>query len=39
MFQRKPRKKDGFVEKIDKNNIQNVREDENVWVVKFDDER
>ena len=30
-------KKDGFVEKIDKNNIQNVREDENVWVVKFDD--
>ena len=25
-------KKDGFVEKIDKNNIQNVREDENVWV-------
>ena len=30
-------KKDGFVEKVDKNNIQNVREDENVWVVKFDD--
>ena len=25
-------KKDGFVEKIDKNNIQNVREDENVCV-------
>ena len=23
--------------KIDKNNIQNVREDEKVWVVKFDD--
>ena len=22
---------------LDKNNIQNVREDENVWVVKFDD--
>ena len=30
-------KKEGFVEKVDKNNIQNVREDENVWVVKFDD--
>ena len=24
-------------DEIDKNNIQNVREDENVWVVKFDD--
>lgn len=27
----------GFVSKIDRNNIANVREDENVWVVRFDD--